>query len=305
MDYYDIWYDIYNMLSKKDKLAFAFINKNTNTTDYPIYDIFYFRHLFLFNKSQIRKIEISMGSQINFTDYPYLTYLKSSISYAMPNLYHMKNLKTLKLGHYCAVSDYMIKDLDLVHLEINGNPGITTVSHMKNLKVLRLKNNHSITLKTKEPLDLIELKLKNEMFTFDLSKMKNLKILSLRRNLCRYEDYIKPLSLKDLDLYSLSLENYTVNDISFMKNLKYLKGEDMEIFQHKMNLLRNYKNRKHIEYFYDSDSLLNNISYWKEIHSELCHMRDNKICLLDHDINDIEQRIKSLEGPKKFSCSIN
>lgn len=312
MDFYDVWYDIFSYLDIKSKLALTLSNKVIKECNYPIYDIFYFRHLFLFGKSQIRKIEVSMGSQFNMIDHPNLIYLRSSISYGMSNLMHMKNLKTLKLGRLCAVSDYMIKDLDLVHLDIVGNPGITTVSHMKNLKVLRLNNNHSITQKTTEPLDLIELKLRNESFRFDLGCMKNLKVLSLRNSYYDFNDFENFTntleSLKGLDLYCLSLKGYKVDDISFMKNLKYLKIESTGLSTHqieKMNLLRNYENRKHIEYFYHDGALTESILYWKNILHNLLEMKKRQVCFLEKDIKIVQNRIKYLEKTSKIKCTLN
>ena len=221
MDNYIIWFNIFEHLKLKSKIALICTNSifknNLSITDlYNIEDIYLDR---------LRQNIIESDIFCNVTQ------LKAR--HKIYNVSFLRNLKILDASCHpnhrqiCRIDQDGIQGLDLVCLDASFNNRITDVSFMTNLKALYVCSECDYNLGDQfffsdidqngiRGLDLEVFYANDNKKIIDVSFMKNLKHLSAGC-LCGLDQN----SIKELDLYQLHVaENNKITDISFMKNLK-------------------------------------------------------------------------------------
>lgn len=223
MDYYDIWYDIFSYLDAKSQCILTLSSKVIRECGFPVNDIVTVSQSRAFPKSQIKKLVIhtnlvfSAATLPPYTTFP-LTYLKTDISYNLCNVSQISTLQTLIIGEKCGLTADQLRGLNLNHFEITRNDFVKDISFMTNLKTLKIINNYDLTNNCSKLTTLTQLSIKDFSCNLDFTALTNLKKLKLSemKKLWRVD-------LQGLDLYELSLNECSVHDFRFMKNLKVLK----------------------------------------------------------------------------------
>ena len=205
LDYYNIWFDIFDLLNFKSKIGLLSIcscmRESLTITD--LYNI---------ESTYLCKLNDDILSNTIFRNVKSLD-IKPYI--VIKNIQFMKNLKRLRIGGNSYIDENSIRGLDLTDINIPYDTRFHDVSNMKTLKVLK---NYHATQNMIQYLDLISLNINCNRTITDVSFMKNLKILYAGSSLA-----LTQAGIANLDLYILDVGwDSCITDVSFMRNLKKL-----------------------------------------------------------------------------------
>jgi hypothetical protein len=90
-----------------------------------------------------RKYLVLLNDKI-LLNYPFVKYLNVSHNPKITNVNHMHNLIKLNASYFSEISDYSIRDLNLITLYTDDNYKITNVNHMNKLTVLYARGDSGI-----------------------------------------------------------------------------------------------------------------------------------------------------------------
>ena len=217
MDYFNQWYDIFQLLNFKSQLTFIMVTsqckKNLHITDMCTIERGYNPKPYL---NRITEEVLAWGIFKHVRKFDN----KNNIT----DLRSLKNLKILKQDYDDKMDMKKFNELDLIKLDIYGNEKIRDLTRMTNLKKLRIHIRTCIsgglTQEGIHGLNLVKFSLNSHYNITDVSFMKNLKVLVACGSRCGIDQH----GIRGLDLTSLDCGcNSKITDVSFMRNLKSLR----------------------------------------------------------------------------------
>ena len=204
MEYYNLWFSIFEQLDFLSQQSFIFICRNTK-------DNFYITDLYNIDNKYLNRLNNDILQNDIFQ---FVTKLKANNK--IINVSFMTNLKKLDAFGNCGIGQDGIRGLNLVELNAYCNGKITDVSFMTNLKILDAWGDCGIGQDSIHGLDLVELNARNNRKITDVSFMTNLKKLDAWGYCGINQDGIRGLNLVEIN----ADYNSKIIIKSFNKNLK-------------------------------------------------------------------------------------